>query len=191
MRGPLRSPTKKAGKSRCAHQGEKKGSLAKTAGGYPTKKAGKSRKKQLVFIKGEYVFIKKKRKGFGLKLIKGLLWKRLETNEKRNLCLGKEICAHQGEKKGSLTKTAGGYPTKKAGKSRKKQLVFMKGGYVFIKKKRKGFGLKLIKGLLRKRLENHEKRNWCLGKEICAHQGEKKGSSTKTDRGSPTKKVWK
>ena len=36
-------------------------------------------------------------------------------------------CAHEGEKKAFLTQTDRRSPTKKAGKSRKKQLVFMKG----------------------------------------------------------------
>jgi len=62
-----------------------------------------------------------------------------------------------------LTKTDRGSPTEKAGKSPQKQLVFM--GYVHMKGKSKGVSLKLIGGLPRKRLENHEK-------ATCVYEGE-------------------
>ena len=66
---------------------------------------------------------------------------------------------HMKRKKfGFLTTTDRGSPTKKAGKSRKTQLVFMKGNMCFLKRKRKDFWPKLIGGTPRKRLENSETR---------------------------------
>ena len=63
---------------------------------------------------------------FNLGLNTGPLGKRLENQEKRNLCLWKEICAHEGEKWGLLTKTDRGSPMKRLGASAKKLFVFMK-----------------------------------------------------------------
>ena len=45
----------------------------------------------------------------------------------------------KGEKPGFLTKSAKGYPTKKAGKSWKTQFVFIKGVYAHERKKKKVF----------------------------------------------------
>ena len=65
--------------------------------------------------------MKGKSKRFWLKLIGGPLRKRLENHQKNNLCLWRGICSYEGEKKAFLTKTDGGYPTKKVGKSPKKR----------------------------------------------------------------------
>ena len=132
----------------------------KSDGKCPTQNAGKLRKKAtFVFMKGIWVFERKKARVFWLKLIGGPLWKRLENFENSNLYLGRGLFVYERKKKGHLTKTDGGlenaknaicvyeleyvfirgkvkrfltttdrgYPTTKAGQSRKKPLVFMKG----------------------------------------------------------------
>ena len=87
----------------------------------------------------------------------GTLRKRLENHQKNNLCLCRGKCAHEGEKKGFLTKTDGGYPTKKAGKSPKNATCAYEGEHVHMKR----------------RLEDHQKRNLCVRRGKCAHEGEK------------------
>ena len=67
-----------------------------------------------------------------------------------------------GKKFEFLTKTDRGSPNEKGWKTTKNATCVHEGEYVFLKRKRKGFWLKLIGGTLRKRLENHEKRNLYL-----------------------------
>ena len=110
---------------------------------------------------------------FWLKLIGGPLQKRLENHQRSNLCLWRAICAHEGKKWRVLGKTDGVLPTKKAGKSPKKQLCVYERQYVPMKRKSKVYWLKLIGGPLRKRLRNHQKSNLCLWRARCAHEGKK------------------
>ena len=114
--------------------------------------------------------MKGKSQGFRLKLMGGLRRKRLEKYENSNVCLWREICVYEWGKEKFLIKADGRCPTTKAGKLRKKQLVFMKGNMRFWTEKARLFWVKLIGDILRKILEIHEPSNLYLWKGICAHK---------------------
>ena len=110
----------------CPWRGKVKG-LTQTDGGSPTKKAGNLRKQQLVIMKGTMRYWTEKSWGFDKN------WKGVPC-EKGWRITNKATCVFEGEDVlfrrkviRFLTTTDGGWPTEKAGKSRKKQLVIMKG----------------------------------------------------------------
>ena len=102
--------------------GKSKGFLAKADRGSSMKKAGKFRKQQLVFRKGIICLWTEKKKGHLTKTDGGL------ENAKNAICVYElEYVFIRGKVRRFLTTTDRGYPTTKAGQSRKKPLVFMKG----------------------------------------------------------------
>ena len=155
----------------------------------PYEKGWKITKRQLVFIKGNMRSWREKVTFFWLKLIGGPLQKSLENHQKRNLCLWRAICAHEGKKWRFLSKTDRMPSTKKAGKSPKKTTCVYEGQYAPMKGKSQGFWLKLIGGPLEKRLENHQKSNLFLRRAICTHEGKKWRFLSKSD--TVTKKAGK
>ena len=124
--------------------------------------------------------MKDKSQGFWLKLMGGPPRKRLENHEKPNLCLWRGKCV-LGEKVRFLTKSDRGSPTKK--------LVLMKGNMCLWRGKVQVFLPKLIRGTLRKRLENHENATCVYEREYVHIKGNSKGSWLKRIGGPLRKRL--
>ena len=132
-----------------------------------------------------------KRKGLWLKLIRGTRRKRLENNENSNLCLWKGICAYEGEKWWFLTQTDRKVPYEKGWKIMQNATCVSEEGYVPMKAKRKGSGIKLIGWSLMKKAGKSWKTQLVFLKGNMCTWEELKRFLTKTDRGVPYEKGWK